>query len=157
MYVPKTEKPESKAATEAEGRPSPVNYPGGNQAALSHLSAAPSPASTMSNSVIQRMIGFEFQTVGGDWNIKEEIAKENGKGTEDVTPDPHFHKQENKFAITSDGCDLEYVTDPFNEADPALLDTVELAAQTHLKILKGDYFDKIPETEDSNVYRIKKW
>lgn len=60
--------------------------------------------------VAQRMVGFEFQTVGGVWNVKKKDGQnwvDPGHGDLIDTLD--------KIKVTADGTDLEFITEPVDE------------------------------------------
>lgn len=61
--------------------------------------------------VAQRMVGFEFQTVGGVWNVKK---LNNGKRVDPGHGDL-IDTLDSKIKVTADGTDLEFITEPVDE------------------------------------------
>lgn len=62
------------------------------------------------NSLLQRKVGFEFQTIGGNWNVYKKVdggyaRPEHGEPIEDI----------NGIKVETDGLDLEFITPPIDE------------------------------------------
>ena len=63
------------------------------------------------NKISQRKVGFEFQTIGGEWNVFKK------KNRNQYTYPGHAEsiKNLNNIKIETDGVDLEFVTYPIDE------------------------------------------
>lgn len=102
------------------------------------------------NGPIQRKVGLEFQTYLGDWNVKklkspgyretvEKIMRGETPGNINrflMTADRVRLRKRSGYQVTTDGMDLEYITDAFDEETQG--DTLRKAARWagnfHLKI-----------------------
>lgn len=99
-------------------------------------------SSFVDQSAMQRRVGMEFQTVGGNWNIKKIKKNSDGK-LECVAPE---HGEElykvGGLSVQADFTDLEYVTDSFDERNeiPSLVDTVNRASAKHCEYTSGDKY-----------------
>lgn len=95
--------------------------------------------------IIQRKIGFEFQTHGGDKNV-EKIDGSSPKHGD-------FIYQGEGFRMEADGTDLEYVTEPVDESDAkGLKQKVTNAANLHITICKGAEYKGF---RSSGLYYLK--
>lgn len=73
--------------------------------------------------VAQRMVGFEFQTVGGVWNVKKKDGQnwvDPGHGDLIDTLD--------KIKVTADGTDLEFITEPVDERKDTEINSLKESA-----------------------------
>lgn len=117
---------------------------------------------------IQRLVGFEFQTVGGNWNVlkaKEELERKEGKRV--FTGENPGHnanaviKGFSGFNMEYDGSDLEYVTEPRNESNPEersqLIGYVRAAGEEHkgLKNRARNAYVKLRNDELKEVIGIE--
>ncbi|MCA9697040.1 MAG: DUF4157 domain-containing protein [Myxococcales bacterium] len=93
--------------------------------------------------VVQRKVGLEFQTVGGNWNLMELTQDENGRpklskpGHAEVT----LRQPIGGWRLENDSSDLEYITDAFDETDAGigqLRQAAQAAADYHGELLTQD-------------------
>lgn len=84
--------------------------------------------------IIQRMIGMEYQTVGGDTNVY--VKKDNTWKCNDKHG-LFLFKTKDGTAVTADGGDLEYVTPPVKTAEEAL-QAGDNAASIHKTLMEGN-------------------
>lgn len=88
------------------------------------------------NKISQRKVGFEFQTIGSEWNV----LKKNGN---QYTDPEHAEsiKDHNGIKIETDGVDLEFVTHPIDENNndeiKELAESVDNILSKFLSTLEG--------------------
>lgn len=100
----------------------------GNSAALQLMNK------DSTNRTIQRKLGLEFQTVGGNENIEPIPGMSQDNNETELMTVP------SRFSVTRDGNDLEYVTEAVDEKSdgPSLLRTVDIITKVHDSILQGN-------------------
>lgn len=64
------------------------------------------------NNILQRKVGFEFQTIGGNWNV----YKKTERGYEVPGHGEHIDNFKS-MKVETDGADLEFITPPIDEND----------------------------------------
>lgn len=124
--------------------------------------------------IIQRMIGMEYQTVGGDINVYVHEGGKDGKEGKDVPNSEHglvLFETSNGTIVTADGGDLEYVTPPVKTAKEAFL-AGRNAGSVHDRLRRGidpgitstpnNFFKKYESgkiyceySSDSTIYHLK--
>ncbi len=100
--------------------------------------------------VVQRAVGFEFQTVGGNWNVAYKTNKKEHPFTRTsyhplITPgsgNQILNESLDDITIKNDGSDLEFVTKPIDERDISAVTTLARKVSTiynHFIGLKPSY------------------
>lgn len=92
--------------------------------------------------VTQRMVGFEFQTVGGAWNVK----KKDGQNWVDPGHGDLIDTLDSKIKVTADGTDLEFITEPVDEREDAEINSLGINV-TNAFI---DFETRIPQYGSTN-------
>lgn len=89
------------------------------------------------NSLLQRKVGFEFQTIGGNWNVYKKTnggynIPEHGEHIEDF----------DGIRVETDGSDLEFITPPIDENKENEVSTMETKTKNVLsRFISNTYVD----------------